>query len=70
MILYSLITGFADNATKRISERHQVSISHFRSAEVEFLKGVRAFLDEELEVLERWLDARTKSEQEPTQDTR
>ena len=46
-MLYSLITGFRNQVVTKLSKGHEESINHFRNAEIEFLKGVRTFIDEE-----------------------
>ena len=62
MLPYSLITGFTDRIVKRLSKGHEDSINHFRNAEIEFLKGVRAFIDEEIQFVDRWLERQSQTE--------
>jgi hypothetical protein len=63
-MLYSLITGFRDQVVTKLAKGHEESINHFRNAEVEFLKGVRTLLDEEIRFLDRWLEKQGESEEE------
>ncbi|MCZ6676110.1 MAG: hypothetical protein O7E52_02550 [Candidatus Poribacteria bacterium] len=63
-MLYSLITGFTDRVVTKLSKGHEESISHFRNAEIEFLKGIRTFIDEEIGFLDRWLEKQQKSAEE------
>ena len=63
-MLYSLITGFRDGVVTKLSKGHEESINHFRNAEIELLKGVRTFLDEEIRFLDRWLEKQGESKEE------
>jgi hypothetical protein len=63
-MLYSLISGFTDCVLTKFSKGHEESINHFRNAEIEFLKGVRTFIDEEIRFLDRWLEKQNKSDGE------
>ena len=63
-MLYSLISQFTDRIVARLSKGHEESITHFRNAEIEVLKGVRTLIDEEVRILDRWLEKRSKSQEE------
>jgi hypothetical protein len=69
MLLYSLITGFTHRVTTKLSKGHEASINHFRNAELEFLKGIRTFIDEEIQFLDGWLEKRAKPEQKPSESS-
>ena len=51
-MLYTLIT----NITTELTKGHEKSITHFCNAQVELLKGVRTFIDEEIHFLDQWLE--------------
>jgi hypothetical protein len=63
-MLYSLVTVFTDCIVARLSKGHEESIRHLRNAEIEVLRGVRTFIDEEIGFLDRWLEQRRKSQDE------
>ncbi len=63
-MLYSLITGFTDRVVTKLSKGHDESFNYFRNAEIEFLKGICTFIDEEIRFLDQWLEKRSKSEEE------
>ena len=63
-MLYSLFTGLTNEVVSRLTKGHDESIGHFRNAEVEILKGVRTFIDEEIRFLDQWLEKKTESTQE------
>ena len=64
-MLYSLITGVTDRVVTKLPKGHEESINHFRNAEIEFLKDVRTFIDEEVRFVNRWLEKRSKAEKRP-----
>jgi len=63
-MLHSLISGFTDCVLTKFSKGHAESINHFRNAEIELLKGIRTFIDEEIRFLDRWLEKQSKSDGE------
>ena len=58
-MLYTLIT----NITTELTKGHEKSITHFRNAQVELLKGVRTFIDEEIHFLDQWLENRSQRDE-------
>jgi hypothetical protein len=58
-MLYTLIT----NITTELTKGHEKSITHFRNAQVELLKGVRTFIDEEIHCLDQWLENRSQRDE-------
>jgi len=61
-MFYSLMSGLTDRVVTKLLKGHDESIRHFHNAEIEFLKGIRTFIDEEIKVLDRWLEKRSESE--------
>jgi hypothetical protein len=63
-MLYSVLTGFTDRLVEKCTKGHEESISHFRNAEIELLKGIRTFIDEEIRFLDQWLEKRQQTAEE------
>ncbi|MCH8293083.1 hypothetical protein IH992_18490 [Candidatus Poribacteria bacterium] len=63
-MLYTLMCGLTDRVVTKLSKGHEESINHFRTAEVEFLKGIRTFIDEEIHFLDRWIEKRSQGAKE------
>jgi len=63
-MLYTLMCDLTDRVVTKLSKGHEESINHFRTAEVEFLKGIRTFIDEEIHFLDRWIEKRSQSAEE------
>ncbi len=60
-MLFSLLNDVKERIVDEISKGHEESISHLRNAEIEFLKGVRAFIGEEIKGIEDWLEKQAES---------
>lgn len=60
-MLFSLINDVKERIMDELSKDHGESINHFRNAEIEFLKGVRSFINEEIQCIDRWLEKQSES---------
>lgn len=58
----ALCSQVAAKAFAKVTQSHQESLNHFRQAELELLRGIRSFAEEEIRFLNELISKRERTD--------